>query len=181
MRKLLIFSLCVILLVLIFGCSESNEQASVIADSDTLPSGLFPYSFKLEDIYGNTVTEETLGERQLFFVHLWATWCPPCIAEMPELSIVAREYGDRVGFLGLLDDFKENPEGAKNIMESSDKPDFFIMIDARDSQLRELLELLNTGYYPTTVLFTSDGDMFEPLVGAHGYGYADILDAILEG
>jgi len=230
MKKIAIVFLCVILSVLIFGCSEpddlgegaadnesvphneqetynndtenvpevkqetstdttksqeqpeeSEEHSSVVADSEILPWGLFPYSFTTEDIHGNTVTEESLGEKQLFFVHLWATWCPPCVEEMPDLAAVAREYGDRVGFLGLLEDFETNPDGAKNIMESSDKPDFFITIDARDSQVSGLLELLNTGYVPTTVLFTSDGDMFEPLVGAFGYGYADILEAILEG
>jgi len=160
---------------------SSDEQISEDEYSDAAAWGIFPFSFNVQDIYGNTKTEESMGERQLFFVHLWATWCPPCVSEMPELAMVAKEYGDRVGFLGLLDDFSVNPDGAIAIIESSDKPDFFITVDAKDAQLSGLLELVQTGYVPTTVIFTSDGNMFEPLVGAYGMGYAEILDAILEG
>jgi len=160
---------------------SSEEQMTEVADSDAIPWGIFPFSFAVQDIYGNTKTELSMGEKQLFFVHLWATWCPPCVAEMPELAMVAKEYGDRVGFLGLLGDFSENPDGAIAIIESSDKPDFFLTVDAMDAQLSGLLDLVQTGYVPTTVIFTSDGNMFEPLVGAYGMGYAEILDAMLEG
>jgi len=143
--------------------------------------GVFPFSFTAKDLYGNTVTEESLGEKQLFFVHLWGTWCPPCIMEMPDLAVVAREYSDRVGFLGLLNDYSTNLEGAISINESANKPDTFITIDAWLPELNSLLELVQTGYVPTTVIFTSTGEMFEPLIGAYGAGYAAILDEILEG
>jgi len=159
---------------------DSEDHMSDGTYVDSLPWGYFPFSFSVHDLYGNTVTEESMGEKQLFFVHLWATWCPPCIAEMPDLAIVAWEYGDRVGFIGLLDDFGNNPDGAINILESSNKPDFFITVDANDAQFSELLALVHTGYVPTTVIFTSDGDMFEPLIGAYFEAYAVILDAILE-
>jgi len=197
MRKLLVIALCQILIISTFACSgpdkypdappveeppeSSDEQMSEVAESDAKTWGIFPFSFTVQDIYGNTKTEESMGERQLFFVHLWATWCPPCVAEMPELAEVAKEYGDRVGFLGLLDDFSANPDGAIAIIESSDKPDFFLTVDAKDAQLSGLLDLVQTGYVPTTVIFTSDGTKFEPLIGAYGMGYAEILDAILEG
>ena len=34
----------------------------------------FPFGFSTEDLHGNTVTEETLGEKELFFAYLWAVW-----------------------------------------------------------------------------------------------------------
>jgi len=149
-------------------------------DIDDTPGGLFPFSFTAKDLYGNTVTEETIGKKQLFFVHLWGTWCPPCIDEMPELAVVAEEFSDVVGFIGLLDDYSANLEGAVNIAKSSGKPDSFINIDAYHPELIDLLELLYTGYVPTTIIITPDGEVLETLIGAYGAEYALFLDEFLE-
>jgi thiol-disulfide isomerase/thioredoxin len=160
---------------------EPDEDLSVDPNATAGDWGIFPFKFTAEDIYGNTVTEESLGSKQLFFVHLWATWCPPCVVEMPDLAVIARDYDDRVGFIGLLDDFSSNLSGAKDIVESASIPDSFIMVDAHSPALRELLPLVRTGYVPTTVLFTASGQIFDPpLIGAYGLGYAEILDVILQ-
>ncbi len=36
-----------------------------------------------------------------YVVEFWATWCKPCIAAMPHLSALAREYNERITFLGI--------------------------------------------------------------------------------
>ena len=157
---------------------ESDEPSE--SESGDLPWGYFPFEFNAVDLYGDDITETTMGERQLFFVHLWGTWCPPCVVEMPEIAIIAQEYGDRVGFLGLLDDFSSNPDGAKNILESAQMPEFFFNVDARLPGLSDIVALVSTGSVPTTIIITSDGLMSEPIVGALGHRYAEILDYLLE-
>ncbi|MEM1422742.1 MAG: TlpA disulfide reductase family protein, partial [Planctomycetota bacterium] len=37
----------------------------------------------------------------VYVVEFWATWCGPCIAGMPHLSEVQKEYGDRVTVIGV--------------------------------------------------------------------------------
>lgn len=163
------------------------EPTSPPAEQPTLPpaaaedsGGYLPYPFSTKDVYGNAVTEETLGEKELFFIHFWGTWCPPCVAEMPDLASLSQQYSDRVGFLGLLDDF-DNTKGAKKILENAGVPDSFIMIDAYISGVSELLSMCNTGYVPTTVILDIDGNTIgEPLIGAYGTSYADILDSLLD-
>ena len=35
------------------------------------------------------------------FLNIWATWCPPCVQEMPHLDRLAGEYADRIHIIGL--------------------------------------------------------------------------------
>jgi len=157
------------------------DSAPDETDAGELGRGVLPFSFTTRDLYGNIVTEESLGEKQLFFVHIWGTWCGPCVNEMPDLAALAIEYGDRVGFIGLLDDFSSNPEGAKSIKESAGVPDSFITVDAWLAEVSELNALVLSGSFPTTVIIAPDGRQTEQIIGAYGAAYADILDVILEG
>ena len=118
--------------------SELDKNEPEINEPDTdghLPPSIFPFSFTAADLYGNTVTEDTLGEKRLFFVHLWATWCPPCIAEMPDLSEVVLMFEDEVGFIGLLVDFSTNSSIALEIKEASGTPASFVNIDVDTPEL----------------------------------------------
>jgi len=199
-KKTLIILLSLIISISIFGCVDPGDSGGLIppgepvvtddpggqepsgSDEEELIWGLFPFSFSTQDLFGNTVTEETIGEKQLFFVHLWGTWCPPCVNEMPELADIVREYEDRVGFIGLLDDFSSNPDGAINILEASEAPKSFINIEARLPELNDLLVVISqTRAVPTTIIISTDGRMTEPIAGALGARYAQVLDSILEG
>ena len=167
----------------------SREQAIItakrlfnafISDAPTvsLNAFIFPYKFTAQDLYGNAVTEESLGEKEVFFVHYWGTWCPPCLAEMPELGKVVQKYGDRVGFIGLLDDYSTNRAGAVRIKEETGAD--FINVDATHKDLRAVLKLVESGYVPTSVLIGKDGKIIgEQIIGAHGSGYADFIEAAL--
>jgi thiol-disulfide isomerase/thioredoxin len=56
------------------------------------------YEWKLKDLSG---TEWQLSDfkDKVLFINLWATWCPPCIAEMPDLEKLYQQYGHNVEFL----------------------------------------------------------------------------------
>jgi len=160
-------------LVIMFSCglflSEANAQQKTFT---------FPYKFSTEDIYGKRVTERSLGEKELYFVHYLATWCPPCVREMPELAYIARKYGDRVGFIGLLDDYDTNKDAAIRLAEKAGIP--FILIDAEHHELWKLLEMVQSGYVPTTILIGRDGKVIgEQIVGSYGLDYIKFIDKAL--
>ena len=88
------------------GSGEIDTPPVVVPGSSS--GFIFPYQFAAMDLYGNPIDERTLGEKEVYFVQYWGTWCPPCVGEMPELAELAYMYGDRVGFIGLDDDYKSN-------------------------------------------------------------------------
>jgi len=142
--------------------------------------GYLSFKFTATDLYGNSVTEKSFGEKQLFFIHYWATWCGPCIHEMPDLAKLAKDFGDSVGFIGLLDDFSTNPGGAKRIMEASGVPSNFIMLNADSRELSSLMKTVQSGYLPTTAIVDINGNMvYDQLIGAYQDWYAVILDHLL--
>ena len=65
-------------------------------------------NLKLIDAEGKTRSlEEFKGK--VIFLNFWATWCPPCIAEMPSIDKLHEEMGDEVAFVMLSfdDDFEK--------------------------------------------------------------------------
>lgn len=69
---------------------------SVVSVEDTDVVG--DYEWILEDMYGERVYfEDARGE--VIVLNFWATWCPPCIAEMPSLQELYNAYGDQVKFM----------------------------------------------------------------------------------
>ncbi|MCL2698082.1 MAG: TlpA family protein disulfide reductase [Oscillospiraceae bacterium] len=175
---------CLLLIAVLFlfaSCGKEAENGGITPQAKpeiVSESSYFmlPYEFSATDLYGNTVTQETLGEKQVFFVHLWATWCGPCVRGMPDLAEAAQTYGDSVGFLGLVSDYDSNLDGAISIIESAGMPDSFIMIDANEPSAAHLREMVRTGFVPATVLITIDNLSPEPLTGRN---YAELLDEVL--
>jgi len=159
--------------IFIFGCGFFIGTVNAVSNTFT-----FPYKFTTLDIYGKRVTEKSLGEKELYFVHYLATWCPPCVKEMPELAYISRKYGNRVGFIGLLDDYDTNKEAAIRLVESAGIP--FIMIDAEHNELRNLLKMVQSGYVPTTILIGRDGKIIgEQIVGSYGLDYVGFIEKAL--
>ncbi len=44
---------------------------------------------------------ESFAKDQVYVVEFWATWCGPCLANMPHLASLQIEYGDKVTFIGV--------------------------------------------------------------------------------
>lgn len=69
-------------------------------------------TFSLKDQYGITHNLEDY-KGKVVFLNFWATWCPPCRKEMPEIEEIYKEYGENkkdVIFLGINSEKRENVE-----------------------------------------------------------------------
>lgn len=88
MKKIL-FAVCVVVLSLSF-INISCAQREGISVGDKAPD------FTLEDTGGNAVSlKDTVAASNSTLVVFWATWCPYCVKEIPELKKLDKEYKDK--------------------------------------------------------------------------------------
>jgi thiol-disulfide isomerase/thioredoxin len=60
-------------------------------------------SFAMHDLDGRTISSADL-QGKVTIINFWATWCPPCRAEIPDLVALQAKYGDRLQIVGVSQD-----------------------------------------------------------------------------
>lgn len=78
--------------------NNANENMDEMAIMPKLTKADF--NFKLIDRNGKTISLEEL-KGKVIFMNFWATWRPPCIAEMPSIDKLEEEMRDEVAFVML--------------------------------------------------------------------------------
>ena len=82
----------------------TQTEGETTQSADTAQPGILSV-FTAQDLQGNGVNQEILAGKKLTMVNVWATFCGPCINEMPDLGALAQEYADKgVQIVGLLSD-----------------------------------------------------------------------------
>ncbi|WP_456866130.1 TlpA family protein disulfide reductase [Galbibacter sp. BG1] len=86
--------------------ARNNESTATITEKPSLTK--VDYNLKLTDRDGNVHSLEEFNGK-VIFLNFWATWCPPCVAEMPSIDKLHEEMGDDVPFvlLSFDDDFEK--------------------------------------------------------------------------
>lgn len=121
MKKMMVLFLAVVLSMT--GCAgEKTEDSSVVKNSSEERSSAnvsdsFDVNdlsaigtavktvgeFTTQDVDGNTVTQDIFQENELTMVNVFATWCSPCVAEMPDLEKLHQQIKDKnVGVVGVV-------------------------------------------------------------------------------
>ena len=94
-------------LLTLAACSPAETMTStpgLSASEDEVQTGVLSAS-STTDLEGNTLDQSILADYDLTMVNVWATFCGPCINEMPDLGELAAEYADKgVQIIGLVSD-----------------------------------------------------------------------------
>jgi thiol-disulfide isomerase/thioredoxin len=83
-------------------------------DTEENPDKNASYDFRLVNMGGRMV-EFSEFQGQTVFLNFWATWCPPCIAEMPDIQDLYEKKGNDVAFVMISLD--EDPDKARRFIE----------------------------------------------------------------
>lgn len=106
------------------------------------------YNFWLEDFDGNRIDFNGF-KGKVVFVNFWATWCPPCVAEMPDIQNLYDETHAEVSYVMISLDREE--QKAKDFIGRKEFsfPVYFLRSDLPSS--------FDTQAIPTTYLLDKEG------------------------
>ena len=144
-------------------------------------------SFTAYDLNGLPVDEGIFAGHDLTMINIWATFCGPCLREMPDLGQLSQEYADRgVAIVGIVADVSRSADGTFS--------------DDMVSTARELVAQTGAGYLhllpsddlvsaklgqvsavPETIFVDSQGNLVgESYVGSRSKAdWAQVIDTLL--
>ncbi|MBM3178569.1 MAG: TlpA family protein disulfide reductase [Bacteroidetes bacterium] len=122
---------------------------------------------ELYDLTGNAVNPDDYKGKRIF-LNFWATWCGPCIQEMPSIA-AARQIlnGKPIEFLLASD------EEMERILKFTEKKNF----DLPFAQVRNM-DAFNINALPTTFIFDQDGNLEYTEMGARDWSTEEALELI---
>lgn len=130
-------------------------------------------AIKFKDVNNNYIS---LGdfENKIIFLNFWATWCPPCLAEMPSINKLYEQFGSDKEVVFLLVDADGDFKKSQAYMT---RKKFKLPIYAFASELpKQIFE----GSLPTTIVFDKKGRISYHGVGAANYANPKFISFINE-
>ncbi|WP_445736055.1 TlpA family protein disulfide reductase [Mariniflexile sp.] len=131
------------------------------------------YNWKLAD-ENNAVFDFEEAKGQVVLINFWATWCPPCIAEMPSMQKLYDDYQNKIVFLFVTND----PFSAIDPFLTKHNYTFEAYRPAEDYP-----EFFNISTIPRTFLIDKDGNVVIDENGAANWNSNSIrktIDGLLE-
>lgn len=151
------------------GSSESSASQSQSSARSAAPD------FTLQDQYGNTVTLSDYQGKTVF-LNFWATWCPPCRNEMPEIQQLYESYGENGGDVIILGIAAPNygQEGSVSDIKEflgDNGYTFPVVMNSGGS----LYSDYGISSFPTTIMIDSSGNVYGRAVGGLSYNQMESI------
>lgn len=153
--------------------TESPADPADSPEAETVPAP----DFTLEDQYGNVHTMADYKGKTIF-LNFWATWCPPCRAEMPEIQEIYEEYGENqsdVIVLGVASPNTGREGNVESIAAFLEENNYTYPVVMDDGG--SLAYYYGISAYPTTFMIDSSGNVYGYVTGQIT---KDIMQSIIE-
>ena len=151
--------------------TDSYDKCKVLAPGN--PSPTFDY----EDRNGNSVSLDDLKGKNVY-VDVWATWCGPCLAEVPSLKELEKEYRNKnIEFVSLSIDRQKDKDTWLNMIEEKQLKGTQLMADKDWSS--DFVRAYNIKGIPRFILIDDQGKIVSP--DAPRPSMASDLETMLSG
>ncbi|WLR52566.1 TlpA disulfide reductase family protein [Bacillus tianshenii] len=151
---------------------EENNQLTATPDNaeteiqGELKKGAVAPNFTLTTLEGEQMTLQDLKGKKVM-VNFWASWCPPCRAEMPEMQEFHENYADKdVVILAVnATQTEKNEADVKQFVEEFGLT-FPVLMDGNGKVNTDLYNVVSL---PTTYFIDSNGKLQNQMIGAMSY------------
>jgi peroxiredoxin len=137
--------------------AEPENVSQEAANMGGLKVGAKAPDFELKTLAGDTVKLSDLKGKKVM-LNFWATWCPPCKAEMPAMEEFHKEAGEDIVILAVNID----PHLDVKAFVDENKITFPIPLDEED-KVNETYQVLSI---PTTYFIDTKGNIGNKYIGA---------------
>jgi len=141
------------------GKKTEGTQSSTFEVTTNKKAKLKCSDFMVYDAKGKTHSLSDYAGKPIV-VNMWATWCPPCCAELPEFNKVYKEYKGKVEFMMVNIEESYELDTVKSFLKKNGYS-FPVFYDWDYL----MSYTYGTGYIPTTLVISSDGDIIYNEVG----------------
>ena len=128
-----------------------------------------PVEIKLKDVFGNTVSLSDFRGK-IVFLNFWATWCPPCIIEMPSMEKLHRRFKDK-SFVMVAINSQETDALVKSFFEKN-KLSFTALLDSSG----EVGFGFGVNALPTTFVLDKQGRIIGSALGPRDWNSQASID-----
>ena len=164
--------------------ADTSQTDTVLTDALTpTPTPVPAIDFTLKDQYGETHSLADYKGKTIF-LNFWATWCPPCKAEMPDIQKIYETYDqegeDALIVLGVAAPNYGNEGSEEEITEFLEENGYTypVLMDTDAS----LFTQYGIYSYPTTFMIDRDGNLFGYVTGQLSEEIMhDIISQTMEG
>lgn len=159
------FVFAALLIAMLFPATRKPLSAFLIRQTLFSPTEKENIVYLSDDEWSMSLNSETEGENivlgdlkgQPVFLNFWATWCPPCIAEMPSIQDLYDEYKDDVAFVLVSN------ESTEVVNKFFEKHDYSFPVYSLQS---EVPAVFKTSTIPSTYLIGPNGRLLISKTGA---------------
>lgn len=142
-------------------------------EMDTAVQQTMDYSFDLSDLEGN-ITPMSEFKGKVLFINEWATWCGPCIAEMPGIQELYNTIGEDENIEFIMLSLDESRTKASKFIK---RKDFTFPVYGATSRLPKVLQ---SSSIPTTFVVSKEGEIIYRNVGMAKYDTEEFINFMKE-
>lgn len=185
MKKLLLLFSSLLAVLFLTGCG--GEDATTLIEDDGNFKELKAKSNKNYDLTttdGKSMkfkvqsdvltTQDPVLKGKYVLFNFWATWCAPCIKEMPILTKVQTDNSDKLQIVGVL---MEKDKDAKELADFMNKFKMNFPVTQGEENYRMAKAFDDVKMYPESFLFGPDGKFIKKFIGEIE---AEELEALLK-